>query len=168
MIAVNGNADSYHTIKHGSSVFILLPKPLDLHSSIFTDQAKKPGYKLLQDVLDETYDHWTDIRDYVFQNRPGAEELWHFYKVGWHLRIRYNKRVITYCIPCNQFFVMLLVLGDKAMKEAQESSISTDTKQIITSAKSHSEGYSFYLEVKDDSRIKDIKKLLAIKMFAKP
>jgi Protein of unknown function (DUF3788) len=138
-----------------------------LYHSTFADQAKKPAHKLLRETLDETYDYWLDIRDYVFQNRPGAEELWYFYKVGWHLRIKYNNRVITYCIPCKNFFVILLVLGEKAMKEAQRSSISAATRQIIGSAKTHTEGYSFNIEVKDDSNIKDIKKLLAIKLFLK-
>lgn len=138
-----------------------------MYSSIFSDQAKKPGHKLFRDALDDTYDHWSDIKDYVFQNRPGATELWHYYKVGWHIRIKDNKRVIIYCIPCDHFFAVLLVLGERGVKEALESSISAGTKEIIGHAATHTEGRSFYLEVKDGCKIKDIKKLLAIKLFLK-
>ncbi|WP_162915877.1 DUF3788 family protein [Paraflavitalea soli] len=139
-----------------------------MYHSIFQDQARRPVLKLFREALDVTYDQWSDISRYVFQNRPGAEELWYFNpKVGWHIRIRYNKRVIVYCIPCDQFFVILLVLGEKAVTEAMESSISTHTKQLIDAGAAHSEGRSCYIAVKDDGPVKDIKKLLAIKLFLK-
>lgn len=156
-----------HTIKHHSSVTLFL-KLSDLHHSIFQDQARRPVLKLFREALDMTYDQWSDISRYVFQNRPGAEELWYFNpKVGWHIRIRYNKRVIVYCIPCEAFFVVLLVLGEKAVAEAMESSISVPTKQLIDGAAAHTEGRSCYMEVKDERPVKDIKKLLAIKLFLK-
>jgi hypothetical protein len=138
-----------------------------LYSSIFTDQSKKPNSKLLRDVLGDASDHWTDIRDYVFKNAPGAEEVWYFFKVGWHIRIRNNKRTIIYCIPAEEHFAVLLVLGERAMREALTCNISAPTLQILQTAGSHSEGHSFYVEVKDSSNIKDIKKLIAIKLFAK-
>lgn len=139
-----------------------------MYSSIFQDQAKKPIQKLFREVLDTTYDQWLDIRQYVFHNRPGAEEIVHYYsKVGWHIRLRYNKRVIVYCIPCDGFFVILLVLGEKAIAEAMESSISPDMKQILQTATAHTEGRSCYIEVRDECPVKDIKKLLAIKLFLK-
>lgn len=157
-----------HTISDHSSVYITRLKPLNLYSSIFKDQAKKPVHKLFRETLDDTYDYWSDIRDYVFQNRPGAEELWHFYpKVGWHIRIRYNKRVIVYCIPCDNFFAILLVLGEKAVREALDSSISDEAKQMIQDAGAHTEGRSCYIKVNDNCFVKDIKKLLAIKLFVK-
>ena len=92
----------------------------------------------------------------------------HYYsKVGWHIRLRYNKRVIVYCIPSNGFFVVLLVLGEKAVAEAMESSISDDMKQTLQAATAHSEGRSCYIEVRNECPVKDIKKLLAIKLFLK-
>jgi hypothetical protein len=142
-----------------------------LYTSIFSDQAKKPVHKLFRDALDGAYDQWSDIRDYVFQNRPGAEELWFFNsKVGWHIRLRYNKRVIVYCIPADQQFVILLVLGEKAVGEALDSSISPATKTIIREAAAHTEGSSCYFVVNEqainvEDLIKDLKKLLAIKLF---
>lgn len=157
-----------HTIQHHSSVTRFL-KLSNLHHSIFQDQARRPVHKLFREALDMTYGQWSDISKYVFQNRPGAEELWYFNpKVGWHIRIRYNKRVIVYCIPCDQFFAVLLVLGEKAVAEAMESSISDHTKSIICGAAAHSEGRSCYLVVKGEEPVKDIKKLLAIKLFLKP
>ena len=146
----------------------IIAKPIVLYSSIFQDQAKKPVQKLFREALDTTYDHWLDIRQYVFHNRPGVEELYHYYsKVGWHIRLRYHKRVIVYCIPYDGFFVILLVLGEKAIAEAMDSSISDDMKEILQLATPHSEGRSCYIEVRDEQPIKDIKKLLAIKLFLK-
>ncbi|WP_315821265.1 DUF3788 family protein [Paraflavitalea speifideaquila] len=142
-----------------------------MYTSIYTDQAKKPVHKLFRDALDRTYDQWSDIRDYVFQNRPGTEELWYFNsKVGWHIRLRYHKRVIVYSIPCDQYFVILLVLGEKAVGEALDSSISSATKTIIQQSAAHTEGRGCYFVVNEqdagiDYLIKDLKKLLAIKLF---
>lgn len=139
-----------------------------MYSSIFSEQAKKPSLKLLRDALDSNYDQWLDISQYVFHNRPGAEELWHFYsKVGWHIRIRSHKRVIIYCIPREGHFVVLLVLGEKAVQEALESSISAAVKDTIRAATAHTEGRSCYFVVADEVPVKDIKKLLAIKLFLK-
>lgn len=102
----------------------------------------------------------------MLHNRPGAEELWHFNpKAGWHIRIRYNKRVIVYCIPSNRFFTILLVLGEQAVQEALMSNLSDCTRQMIQAARTHSEGCRLYIVVKDGHLIKDIKKLLAIKLF---
>lgn len=157
-----------HTTGNRSTVYITRLKPLNLYSSIFKDPAKKPVQKLFREALDDTYDYWSDIRDYVFENRPGAEELWYFYpKVGWHIRIRYNKRVIVYCIPCERFFAILLVLGEKAVREAFSSSISTTAKQWIQEAGAHTEGRSCYIKIDNNRFVKDIKKLLAIKLFVK-
>lgn len=122
---------------------------------------------MLRDALGDLFDHWADIRDYVFKNSPGAEEVWYFFKVGWHIRIRNNKRVIIYCIPAEEQFAILFVLGERAMQEALTSNLSAPTRQLLQAAGSHSEGYRFYMEVKDESNIKDIKKLIAIKLFIK-
>ena len=64
-------------------------------------------------MLGDTYDHWADIGDYVFKNSPGAEEVWYFFKVGWHIRVRNNKRVIIYCIPAAEQFAILEKLSQK-------------------------------------------------------
>ena len=139
-----------------------------MYSSIFLDQARKPVQRLFRDALHDTYDHWCNIRDYVFQNRPGAEELWYFNaKVGWHVRLRYNERVIVYCIPCDRFFAILLVLGEKAIDEALGSNISPTARQMIHEGAAHTEGRSCYIAIKDSCLIKDVKKLLAIKLFLK-
>jgi hypothetical protein len=142
--------------------------PNPLYSSIFTNQTKKPNHKLFWEVLgEEAFEHWTGIRDYVCRNSPGAEEVWYFFKVGWHIRIKSNKRVVIYCIPAENYFVVLLVLSERAMREALACNLTDPTRQVLENANSHSEGYSFYIAVKDEETVKDIKKLVAIKLFAK-
>src|SRR5262245_53014931 len=130
MINIKVNTDSSHNAGIPAS-FNLSINPLTLHHSIFTSSGRKPGQRLFREALAQTYDLWIDIREYIYQNRPGAEALWHFYKVGWHIRIKYNNRVIIYCIPANGYFQVLLVLSEKAMQEALTSSISDSTKDIL-------------------------------------
>lgn len=162
---------NYTRSSHYKSLFIRFfytLKPSVVYNPLFQDQAKKPALKQFREALGPTYDLWLDISQYVFQNRPGAEEFLHFYgKVGWHIRMRYHKRVIIYCIPKDEYFYVLVVLGLKGIAEAMESSITEETKQVLQAAAPHTEGRSCYIEVKDDSPVKDIKKLLAIKLFLK-
>jgi hypothetical protein len=59
---------------------------------------------------------------------------------GWNYRIRDKKRVLVYFMPCDGFFKISLVFGEKAAKEALVSGISKEIKDMISSAKVYTEG----------------------------
>lgn len=166
MMDLKVNADLNHNAGIPAS-FNLLLNPLTLYHSIFTNPSRKPGQRLFKEKLNGAYGQWAELRNYVSENRPGATETWHYYKVGWHIRVMYNNRAVIYCIPSEGHFHVFLVLGEKAMQEALASSISAHTKQILSRAAIHSEGFKCYLKVDNEEVIKDIKKLLAIKLFIK-
>jgi len=135
-------------------------------ASIFTDKAKKPTANDLKKALGNSSALWNEIKNYTFKCYPGAAEEWAYpgKNYGWNYRIRDKKRVIIYFMPCDGFFINSLVFGEKATKEALESGVSKEIKGKISSAKVYAEGRGFRIEVKDKKTIKDIKKLINIKL----
>jgi hypothetical protein len=60
--------------------------------------------------------------------------------------------------------MVAFVFGEKAANEALGSNISDSIKNEISSARVYAEGRGFRIEVKDDSMLEDIKKLIEIKL----
>jgi hypothetical protein len=133
---------------------------------IFTDISNPPGAPDLKKALGKTFTWWNKIRDYVIENHSEAGEEWNYSKsFGWSARVRDKKRVIVYMLPLDGFFKASFVFGEKAAGEAIISNISKDIKDLISSAKVYAEGRGFRIEVKDRKIVKDIKKLIDIKLL---
>jgi hypothetical protein len=134
--------------------------------SIFEDKSNQPDDSFLKDALGVTYELWSDIKKFVFQNFPATVEEWkHSGKnYGWGFRLKDKKRVIVYLTPGNKSFLLSLVLGEKATKEALNSKISGEMKAAIETAPVYAEGRGFRIEIKNNKWIKDLKKLILIKL----
>jgi hypothetical protein len=134
--------------------------------SIFTDKSKKPSDNELKKALGKTSILWNEIKDYAFKSYPDASDEWSYpgKSFGWNYRIRDKKRVLAYFMPCDGFFKISLVFGDKAAKEVLASSISKEIKDLISSAKVYAEGRGFRIDVTDKKIAKDVKKLIDIKL----
>lgn len=136
-------------------------------TSIFTDKAKKPGPRELQEALGKSYNLWIDIAEYVYRKFPDAGDEWAYpgKSFGWNYRIRDAKRVIVYMMPGDKFFRVSFVFGAKATEEAMLSKISKEIKDLISSAKVYAEGRGFRIDVSKKKTVKDIKKLVDIKLL---
>ena len=135
-------------------------------SSIFTDKTKKPAQNDLKKALGNSFALWNEIKDYTFKSYPDASEEWAYpgKSFGWNYRIRDKKRVLVYFMPFDKSFKVSLVFGEKATHEALASGISKEIKDIISSAKVYAEGRGFRIDVTDKKIVKDIKKLIDIKL----
>jgi hypothetical protein len=134
--------------------------------SIFTDKSKSPDNNELKKALTGNYKLWNEIKEYVIIKYPEAEEEWKYAgkSFGWGYRLKDKKRVLVYFMPCDKYFKVSFVFGQKAADEALSSSISKDIKDIISSAKVYAEGRGFRIDVLDKKIINDIKKLVDIKL----
>ena len=56
------------------------------------------------------------------------------------------------------------MFGDKAVQEIENSDISDELKKKVLNAKKYAEGRGLVVEVKDNTSISDIKKLIEIKI----
>ncbi|HEY5124177.1 MAG TPA: DUF3788 domain-containing protein [Ignavibacteria bacterium] len=134
--------------------------------SIFENKSKTPDEKELSEVLGKNFKLWNELKEFTKKEYSGAEAEWKYSgkNYGWGFRLRDKKRVIVYLTPCDGYFLLSIVFGEKATKEALSSGISKDIKKIIESAKVYAEGRGFRVDMKDRKIIGDIKKLIQIKL----
>ena len=134
--------------------------------SIFEDKSLVPGDADLSRVLGDTYELWNDIKSFVYKQYPDVSEEWNYSgkNYGWGFRLRDKKRVLVYLIPSHGFFKAGLVFGEYATKEALNSVVSSEIKSIIENAKVYGEGRGFRIDVTSKDIMKDVKKLIVIKL----
>jgi len=134
--------------------------------SIFTDKATIPSHGVLIEILGESYDLWKQIEDFVMKKYPQGLAEWNYpgKKYGWSYRIKDMKRAIIYFLPRSHYFKVAFVFGQKAMDMIMESTISFEIKEDLEQATKYAEGRGIRIEVKNDSIIPDIKRLIEIKL----
>lgn len=137
-----------------------------MDTSIFPEKAVVPNETMLRNAIDDMFPLWMEIRNYVIEKYPQAMEEWNYpgIKYGWSFRIKDKKRAILYLLPRNGFFMAAFVYGAKATTHALASDIDYKIKAEIESAKVYAEGRGFRIEMKDAVMVKDIKKLIDIKL----
>lgn len=139
---------------------------MPVESSVFMNKTEIPDDLVLKEALGETYPLWIEIRNTVMARPSAVLEEWNYpgTKYGWSFRIKDKKRVLVYMLPRQGYFLVSLVFGEKATKSALQSSIVVELKNSIESARVYAEGRGFRIEVKDPTLIKDIIKLIDIKL----
>jgi len=135
-----------------------------MEQSIFLDKENPPADKDLRKALGNSYITWKNIQNYVNEKYPGAGEEWHFSKAGWNCRIKDNKKVIIYLMPCQGYFNASLVLGKNAVAKALAGNITDTFKQSIRAAKAYTEGTGFRLAIKTNNSLADLQALIDLKL----
>ncbi len=134
--------------------------------SIFTQKTKQPTNEDLKKALGKTFEMWETLVQYTIEVYPIATEEWKFTteKFGWSFRISDKQRVIVYLLPRENFFKAAFVFGQKAYTEVLESNIDSGIIETLKEAKVYAEGRGIRVDVQDKSLIKDLKKLITIKV----
>lgn len=133
--------------------------------SIFADKQRKPEYKDVIEVLGGTAIFWDTIKNNISSQYPGSIEEWKYYSKssGWTLLLKYKKRTILYLFPCDGYITVLFVFGERAVQKAYENDLPQYIIERIESAVPYMEGRSFQIDVKNESDIEHVKKLIDIK-----
>ena len=102
----------------------------------------------------------------VLSKYPGGTEEWNYpgKKYGWSFRIKDKRRAIIYLLPREEYFKVAFVFGEKAVNEIMKTGISKDIKEELDKAKKYAEGRGIRIDIKDNSGISDIGKLIDIKL----
>lgn len=134
--------------------------------SIFQNKLTKPIDQDLVDNLDSTYTLWFQLHDFVFEMYPNGLAEWNYSgkKYGWNYRIRDKKRAIIYLLPRDKYFKVAFVFGQKATDTIMLSAVSRKIKNELARAKKYAEGRGIRIDINDESKISDIKKLIEIKL----
>ncbi|NQU32864.1 MAG: DUF3788 domain-containing protein [Bacteroidetes bacterium] len=138
---------------------------MDDHS-VFMDKQIIPTNEDLLTNLGATYKFWTQLKEYIFEQYPDGKEDWNFpgKKYGWSFRIKDKKRAIMYFLPREGYFKVAFVFGQKALDIILETDVDQNIKDNLLAAKKYAEGRGISIEVRDQSNISDIKKLVNIKL----
>ena len=137
-----------------------------MDKSIFDDKNVTPCESTLKDALGDSYVFWKTIHDYVHLKYPKAVDEWKYsgIKYGWSFWIKDKKRVIIYLLPRDTFFRVAMVFGKKAVDEIMNADVSVEIKDLLVSAIVYAEGRGIRFDVRDESNIRDIRKLIDIKL----
>lgn len=137
-----------------------------MEKSIFTDKKTIPVDTDCDKFYQETCLFWKEIRDYVFEKYPKAEEQWYYAgdKFGWAFRIKDKKRAIVYFLPVEPYFKLSFIFGERAFADILKSSVSLKIKEELENAKLYAEGRPLRVEINERGVLKDIKELIDIKL----
>ena len=94
-------------------------------------------------------------------------EEWKYYspKSGWILKSLNKKRNLFFFTPCQKYFRISFVFGDKAVAAIEKSDLPAAMIEEIRKAKKYAEGRGLRLEARTSSDLEHVKKLLAIKVM---
>ena len=137
-----------------------------MDSSIFFDKTKIPEPQDLMKAFGPRYQLWQDICKLVYLKYPTAVSEWNFpgQKYGWSFRIKDRKRAIIYLLPGDKLFRVAFVFGQKAYEAIMNSDISKEIKTALESARVYAEGRGVRIEVRNQKTLKDINRLIDIKL----
>jgi hypothetical protein len=97
----------------------------------------------------------------------GLIEEWKYYglKSGWILKSLNKKRNLFFLIPCQKYFRIAFVFGDRAVAAIENSGLPATMIEEIKTAKKYAEGRGLRLEVRKRGDVEHVKKLVAIKVM---
>lgn len=135
-------------------------------SSILLDKSKKPNDRLLSEALGASDKYWKEIKVALEDQFGPLVEEWKYYGVnsGWTLKLLLKKRNLFFFAPCNKYFRIAFIFGDKAVSAIEKSDLPPKMVQELKNAKRYVEGRGLRIEVKKRAEVANIVKLVAIKL----
>jgi hypothetical protein len=132
---------------------------------MFLDKLDKPNNEMLSRALGRSYKYWEQIQSTLKNQYGELTPEWKYYgaKSGWTLKMMLKKRSLFFFGPCDKYFRIAFVFGDKAVKAIEESDLSPALIEEVKGAKRYPEGRALRIEFRNQEQIKDIIKLTAIK-----
>ena len=138
-----------------------------MSSSVFAEKSIQPDDQMLAEALGRAYPLWIEIKSHIQAEYGELVEEWKHYgpKSGWILKSLNKKRNLFFLTPCQGYFRIAFVFGDKAVAAIEKSDLPAAMIEEIRAAKKYAEGRGLRLEVKKRSDVKNVKKLIAIKVM---
>lgn len=133
---------------------------------IFNDKANPPNQSMLAAALGESIQYWEAIKLYLTDNYGAVIEDWKFYspKYGWTLKVLLKKRNLFFVTPCQSYFRVAFVFGDKAVAAIEQSDLPSDLIQSLITARKYAEGRGVTVDINQEADVKTVCRLVAIKI----
>lgn len=135
-------------------------------SSAFMDKSSPPDDRAFSAVLGNSFKTWVEIRDSVQKEYGPAVEEWKYYgvKSGWTMKFLLKKRNLFFLSAQEKFFRIAFVFGDRAVDTIAKSDLPPALIREVKDAKRYPEGRGLRLEVRNRSLVRDVLKLVDIKV----
>jgi hypothetical protein len=132
----------------------------------FLDKSSKPSNEMLSDALGRSYKYWQEIKDILGDQYGKLTEEWKYYSAGsgWTLKLLLNKRNLFFFSPCEKYFRLTFIFGNKAVNEVEHSNLPDKIIEELINAKRYIEGRGLRIDVKKKTDVTNILKLVAIKV----
>jgi hypothetical protein len=138
-----------------------------MSSSIFSDKSIQPDNRKLAAALGHTYPLWVEIKSHIQAEYGELVEEWKYYspKSGWILKSLNKKRNLFFFTPCQKYFRISFIFGDKAVAAIEKSDLPAAMIEELRKARKYAEGRGLRLEIRKRSDVEHVKKLLAVKVM---
>jgi hypothetical protein len=132
---------------------------------IFVAKSEKPNNETLSRALGPSYKHWVSIRSALEARYGTLTEEWKYYSAssGWTLKLLLRKRNLFFFTPCEKYFRIAFVFGDKAVGAIEMSDIPPEMIRKLKNTRKYAEGRGLRIEVKEKEDVKTILTLTEIK-----
>ena len=134
--------------------------------SSLDDGSHVPSQTEVDESLGPSTRLWARLVGGVAKVHAPIEQVWTFSgpKYGWSLRLKRKGRVVLYLIPQLGHFLIGVVLGEKAARDARDADLPAAVLESIDSARPYAEGRGIRVPVRDAEGVRTAMKLAALKM----
>ena len=134
--------------------------------SAFDDKSRPPRDDELAATLGAAFAPWSELQRVVATAFAPLSVEWGFTSktTGWGVRLRQNKRVVLYMIPCKDHFLASFALGEKAVWAAHDSDLPRSVLEAIDGARRYAEGRGVRFAVRSGADVAAVAQLATIKM----
>ena len=132
----------------------------------FDDPSRTPEPEDLASLLGSSGDHWGRLIELVSQAYEPVSEVWSFggAKHGWILRLKRRDRVVLYMIPQSGEFLVVVVLGERAVEATRSMHLPESVRTLVDEAHRYAEGRSVRVRICSEEDILAVMQLAAAKM----
>ena len=134
--------------------------------SIFDDRNVVPNDRMLVKALGKAGKLYEGITDHLHAEYGELTREWKFYskQSGWTMKTRKKKRNLFFLMPLKNHFKLTFVFGDKAVSVIEKSDLPAHIIESLRKARKYAEGRGIQIDVKSMKDVKNIIKLVAIKV----
>jgi len=133
--------------------------------SSFSDKTVVPNDDMLTEVLTTgSKAHWDSIRHYAESFCGTISEQWQYnsLKVGWLLNIKSGRRTLLYLIPTDMYFKAVFMLDESRISAIKKAGLPDHVIAHIMETTPHAEIRTFSVEIKDETDVDTVRKLIEV------
>ncbi len=136
---------------------------------LFTDKGHQPTDAQVLEAISPKLSLWHALVHFVREQYPVQEDFKYLYgkNYGWALRFRVKGKLLVSLYPTQGGFTAQVNLSSDAVEEAQRIKVSKNVRQAIERAHPYPEGRWLFIPVESENDVRDIQRLLALRVDAK-